>query len=515
MQPDFETGYRAMHSRDARFDGWFFVAVTTTGIYCRPSCPATTPRRENVRFFPTAAAAQAAGFRACLRCRPDAVPGSPQWNLRADLAGRAMRLIADGVVDREGVDGLARRLAYSPRHLRRLLTEQLGAGPLDLARAQRAQTARLLIETTVLPFNDVAFAAGFASLRQFNDTVRAVFALTPTEIRRRAGRRRHAGAPPPAALTEPASLLLRLPRREPFDGAALLRFLAARAVPGIEDLAGDTYRRTLRLPHGQGSAELTPRDGHVECRLQLGDLRDLAAAVGRCRALLDLDADPEAIDATLGRDVLLGPLVRGAPGRRVPGTVDGTELAVRTVIGQQVSVAGARRVAARLAVALGNPLAAPCDTLLFTFPTAEALAAADPALLPMPASRRRTVLTLARAIADGSVVVSGAADRDELRERLRQIPGIGEWTVSCILMRLGDTDAFPATDLGVRRALEALGRPHDAAGAVRLAEPWRPWRSYAVQHLWDVASSSAASPASRPPASGVREPLAPPGVRRP
>ncbi len=413
MQPDFETGYRAMHSRDARFDGWFFVAVTTTGIYCRPSCPATAPQREHVRFFPTAAAAQAAGFQACLRCRPDAVPGSPQWNLRADVAGRAMRLIADGVVDREGVDGLARRLAYSPRHLRRLLVEQLGAGPLDLARAQRAQTARLLIETTALPFNDVAFAAGFASLRQFNDTVRAIFALTPTEIRRRAGRRRHAGASPPAALAEPAALLLRLPRREPFDGAALLRFLAARAVPGIEEVAGDTYRRTLRLPHGDGIAELTPRADHVECRLRLGDLRDLAAAVGRCRALLDLDADPEAVDAALGRDPLLGPLVRGAPGRRVPGTVDGAELAVRTVIGQQVSLAGARSVVARLAATLGDPLAAPRDTLRVTFPTAEALAGADPALLPMPASRRRTVLTLARAIAD-------RADRRERSGRPRR-----------------------------------------------------------------------------------------------
>ena len=489
MQPDSETAYRAMQSRDARFDGWFFVAVTTTGIYCRPSCPATTPRRKNVSFYPTAAAAQAAGFRACLRCRPDAVPGSPQWNLRADVAGRAMGLIADGVVDREGVAGLAGRLAYSPRHLRRLLTEQLGAGPLDLARAQRAQTARLLIETTAVPFNDVAFAAGFTSLRQFNDTVRAVFALTPTEIRRRAGRRRHGAASPPAAPPEPGSLRLRLPRREPFDGVALLGFLAARAVPGVEEVAGDTYRRTLRLPHGDAIAQLTPRAGYVECRLGLDDLRDLAAAVARCRALLDLDADPQAVDAVLERDPLLGPLVRNAPGRRVPGTVDGAELAVRTVIGQQVSVAGARTVAARLAAALGRPLAAPRGDLLVTFPTAEALATADPALLPMPTARRRTVLKLAQAIADRWLAVSGAADRDELRGRLREIPGIGEWTVSCILMRLGDTDAFPAGDLGVRRALEALDRPHDAASAALLAEPWRPWRSYAVQHLWSVASS--------------------------
>lgn len=491
MQPDFETAYRSMQSRDARFDGWFFVAVTTTGIYCRPSCPATTPRRENVRFYPTAAAAQTAGFRACLRCRPDAVPGSPQWNLRADVAGRAMRLIADGVVDREGVEGLARRLSYSPRHLRRLLTEQLGAGPLDLARAQRAQTARLLIETTAVPFGDVAFAAGFASLRQFNDTVRAVYSLNPTQIRRRATRRRQAGAVSPAAPAQPGSLLLRLPRREPFDGGTLLSFLAARAVPGIEEVDVGLYRRTLRLPHGAGIAELAPCAGHIECRLRLGDLRDLAAAVGRCRALLDLDADSKAVDGALEGDALLGALVRRAPGRRVPGAVDGAELAVRTVIGQQISVSGARGVAARLAAALGSPLATPHGTLTVTFPDAAALAAADPALLPMPASRRRTVLTLAREIAEGRIVVSVATDRDELRERLREIPGIGEWTVSCIMMRLGDTDAFPATDLGVRRALELFGRPHDAASATRLAAPWRPWRAYAVQHLWDVAARGA------------------------
>ncbi len=487
MLPDFEIAYRTLQSRDARFDGWFFVAVTTTGIYCRPSCPAMTPRRDHVRFYPTAAAAQAAGFRACLRCRPDAVPGSPRWNLRADVAGRAMGLIADGVVDREGVEGLARRLAYSPRHLRRLLIEQLGAGPLDLARAQRAQTARLLIETTAVPFNEVAFAAGFSSLRQFNDTVRTVYALTPTAIRRRRARgRRRAGAREPVPPLERGDLLLRLPRREPFDAAGLLRFLAARAVAGLEEVTGETYRRTLLLPHGDGVAELTPRADHVECRLHLSDLRDLAAAVGRCRALLDLDADPRAVDAALARDPLLAPLVAAAPGRRVPGTVDGAELAVRTIVGQQVSVAGARRVVARLAASLGRPLAAPSGTLRVLFPTAAALADADPALLPLTEARRRTVLTLAREIGDGRLVVSGAADRDELRARLGALPGIGQWTVELVLMRLGDTDAFPATDLGVRHALRVLDLPDDAAAAARQAAPWRPWRAYAVQHLWGM-----------------------------
>ena len=262
-------------------------------------------------------------------------------------------------------------------------------------------------------------------------------------------------------------------------------------MPGIEEVDVGLYRRTLRLPHGAGIAELAPCAGHIECRLRLGDLRDLAAAVGRCRALLDLDADPKAVDGALEGDALLGALVRRAPGRRVPGAVDGAELAVRTVIGQQISVSGARGVAARLAAALGSPLATPHGTLTVTIPDAAALAAADPALLPMPASRRRTVLTLAREIAEGRIVVSVATDRDELRERLREIPGIGEWTVSCIMMRLGDTDAFPATDLGVRHALELFGRPHDAASATRLAAPWRPWRAYAVQHLWDVAARGA------------------------
>jgi AraC family transcriptional regulator of adaptative response / DNA-3-methyladenine glycosylase II len=270
--------------------------------------------------------------------------------------------------------------------------------------------------------------------------------------------------------------------------------LAARAVPGVEEVTGDTYRRTLRLPHGDGLAELTPRADHVECALRLSEMRDLGAAVERCRALFDLDADPQAVDAVLGADPVLGSLVAGAPGRRVPGAADGTELAVRAVIGQQVSVASARTVAARLAASLGRPLVEPHGTLLVTFPSAEALAAADPALLPLPATRRHTVLTLSQAIAERRIVVSAATDRDELRERLLEIPGIGEWTVAYVLMRLGDTDAFPATDHGVRCALEALDRPADAAAAARLAEAWRPWRAYAVQHLWDVEPTSDACP---------------------
>jgi len=526
---DFEQCYRAVSSKDARFDGWFVTAVTSTGIYCRPSCPAMTPQRENVRFLRSAAAAQRAGFRACKRCRPDASPGSPEWNVRADVVGRAMRLIADGCVDREGVAGLAARLGYSERHLHRQLVVELGAGPLSLARAQRAQTARLLIETTALPFTDVAFAAGFPSIRQFNETVREVFATTPTQLRRGAGRngrgptaragsgaaagaRRDgaiAGGSPQGARRDDAAragapaltaLALRLRYRAPFDAAGLLGFLGARAVPGVERLDGATYRRVLRLPHGLGVAALTPAaDGdHVRCELALGDLRDLGTAVQRCRRLLDLDADPVAVAEALGADPLLRGSVRRDPGRRVPGAVDGAELAVRAVLGQQVSVAGARTLAGRLAAALGEPLDAGDEVLAHAFPAAAVVAAANPATLGLTRSRASALVGLCAAIAAGDLDLEPGADRDEARARLLALPGIGPWTAEYIAMRaLGDPDAFPATDLGVRRALERAGQPGDPASAAALGERWRPWRAYAVQHLWASLAGSAPPARSR------------------
>jgi AraC family transcriptional regulator of adaptative response / DNA-3-methyladenine glycosylase II len=526
---DFEARYRVLGSRDRRFDGCFFVAVTSTGIYCRPSCPAIVPRRRNVRFYPTAAAAQSAGFRACLRCHPHAAPGSPEWNRRGDLAARAMGLIADGVVDREGVHGLARRLAYSERHLTRQLTAELGAGPLALARAQRAQTARALIESTDLRLIDVAHAAGFASVRQFNDTVRAVYARTPTELRRRvpasggAGRgdrasnararrdpetpllashppRSTPATPPPPdrscanADGGPLPFTVRLAYREPLEWRRLLDFLARRAVPGVEEVDRECYRRTLRLPHGHGVVALTAVAGHLECRLRLADLRDLTAAVQRCRRLLDLDADPAAPAEHLGGDPLLAPLVRAAPGLRLPGAVDGAELAVRAVLGQQVSVAAARTAAVRLVHALGELLPAPDGALTHLFPTAAAIAAADPDALPGgPARRRATLQALARGLAEGDLAIDPGSDRAALRARLLAVPGIGPWTVEYIALRaLCDPDAFLPTDLGVRRALERLGRQHPALRdgcpprtAARLAERWRPWRGYALVHLWD------------------------------
>jgi AraC family transcriptional regulator, regulatory protein of adaptative response / DNA-3-methyladenine glycosylase II len=473
---DAERSWRAIEAADPRFDGWVFCGVKTTGIYCRPSCPARTPKRENVRFFATAAAAQAAGFRACKRCRPDATPGSPDWDRRGDLVGRAMRLIADGVVDRDGVIGLAARLGYSERHVHRELVAVVGAGPLALARAQRAQTARILLETTGVAIIEVAFAAGFQSVRQFNATIREVFARTPREVRARAGRGR---------AEEADAIVLRLPYRAPLDGEGLLEFLALRAVPGVEQALDGAYARSLRLPHGNGVVELRPHHGFVQARFWLDDLRDLAAAMQRSRALLDLDSDPQAVVGALGGDPLLGPLVHAAPGRRVPGHVDGHELAVRAVLGQQVSLAGAARLAERLAASYGEPLERPIGGVTHVFPSASALAGADPEALAMPRARRGALLALARALADGQLTLDAGADRDAERTRLRSLPGIGPWTADYIAMRaLRDPDAFLASDLGVRHALEQLGQDGRPAAAERLAERWRPYRAYAVQHLW-------------------------------
>ena len=378
MIEDFERCYRFMQSRDPRYDGFFFVAVTSTGVYCRPSCPARLPSRRNVRLFRSSAAAQEEGFRACKRCDPDAAPGSPAWNRRADVAGRAVRLIADGAVDRDGVGGLASRLHFSERQLNRILVSELGAGPVALARAQRAQTARTLIQTTDLPFAQVALGAGFRSVRQFNDTVRAVYARTPTELRRRARARRPASG----------AIELRLPYREPFDGDSLVAFLAARAIPGVEEVEGSTYRRTLFLEHGAGIVSLTPAARFVRCELHLDDLRDLTAAVARSRRLLDLDADPISISSQLAESGPLAPLVRDRPGLRVPGCVDGFELGVRAIVGQQVSVQAARTVLGRLAAEYGEPLAEPDGALTHRFPAPDALAELDPAALAIPAHAR-------------------------------------------------------------------------------------------------------------------------------
>jgi len=508
---DDERRYQAATSKDSRFDGVFFIAVTSTGIYCRPSCPAITPKRANMRFYRSAAAAQDAGFRACKRCRPDASPGSPEWNIRADVVGRAMRLIADGVVDREGVEGLASRLGYEQRQVRRLVTAELGAGPLAIARAQRAQTARILTETTALPLSEIAFAAGFASIRQFNATIREIFAMTPTQLRQaRGGRvaptRRLLPSAVPGDAAAPGLIRLRLAYRAPIDGERMLGFLGARAVPGVEEVRDGRYRRTIQLPNGNGIVSLgpfvpSPGGRFVECELQLEDLRDLTAAVQRGRRLLDLDADPEAVTGYLAADPVLGPLALANPGRRSPGHVDGDELALRAVLGQQVSVAAARRLGARLVAAYGKPLSRPDGSLTHCFPAAETLAAADPATLPMPRARAQALTGLAAALASGELSLDPGAERDRAEAVLLTLPGIGPWTAAYIRMRaLSDPDAFLPTDVGVLDALARLGAWPAAAGpsgraraareAAALAENWRPWRSYAVHHLWAYLEAS-------------------------
>ncbi len=495
---DGEACYRAVKSRDRRFDGVFYTAVTSTGIYCRPSCPAITPKRANARFYRTAAAAQGAGFRACKRCLPDAVPGSPRWDVAGDVAGRAMRLISDGVIEREGVDGLATRVGYTSRHLNRLLVDQVGAGPLALARARRANAARVLIETTAMPMSDVAFAAGFASIRQFNDTIREIYASTPSELRGRSGERRSGGG----------TVELRLAVRRPFDAAALLGFLAARAVPGIEQVTAGTYTRTLRLPHGHGlvtlDLEVPIETDFVRCSLRLAELRDLSAAVERCRRLLDADADPVAVDAELRSGPLLAPLVTAHPGLRVPGHVDGGELAVRAVAGQQVSLSGARTTLGRLVAEHADPLdpavaqpAAP-DRV---FPSEATLSQVPIEVLPVPRARGRTLRALAVALADGRLRLDRGEDRGDVRTTLLALPGIGPWTADYIAMRaLGDPDVLSVADLGVRHAVARLSGADGAGPSVAEVEgfgaAWRPWRSYAQMHLWQSLADSG---------SGVRE----------
>lgn len=458
---DEDTRYEAVRSRDARFDGEFFFAVETTGIYCRPSCPAVTPKRSNVRFFATAAAAQGSGFRACRRCRPDAVPGSAEWNVRADAVGRAMRLIGDGVVDREGVAGLAARLGYSPRQVQRQLTAELGAGPVALARAQRAHTARVLLQTTELPITQIAFAAGFASVRQFNDTIRAVYASTPSELRAAAPT---AGRPSRRAATPSAGIPLRLAHRGPYQAGAVFDLLAREAVPGIEDVCGPpgrrVHRRTLRLPHGTAIVAVRERlggagrharaahpGGWLDARLHLTDPRDLTTAVHRLRRLFDLDADPYAVDERLGADPRLAPLVAARPGLRSPGAADAEELAVRTLVGPERAEVLVRRY--------GKVLDAPCGSLTHLFPEAAVLAEAEP---------HGPLGALTAALADGDLRLDPGADRDEAEGALLALPGLDARTVAVIRTR-------------------ALGDPDVAPPGVTAPENWRPWRSYASQHL--------------------------------
>jgi len=479
MDLDQDVCYRAVKGRDRRFDGMFYTAVRTTGIYCRPSCPAITPRRGNVSFYRTAASAQGAGFRACRRCLPDATPGSPEWDVAADVASRAMRLVADGVVERDGVEGLAHALGYSTRQLNRVVTQEYGAGPLALARSRRAQTARVLIETTDLTFTDIAFAAGFASVRQFNDTVREVYAASPTRLRAGAASRRTVG--------RQGTIRTRIAVREPFAADDLHFFLAIHAVRGIEATGPGWYERSVRLPHGPGVVrlELAGRPaGQVPCTFTLTDARDLAPALERTRRLLDADCDPVAVDEALAEDPALGALVARCPGLRVPAQLDGAEVAAQAVLGQQVSLASARTSAGRLVAELGDPLGLEGEhEVTRLFPTSERIAAADPASLRMPRARARALSGLAAALDRGEIRLDLSSDRSETRAGLLALPGIGPWTADYVAMRaLGDPDVFLPTDIGVRNAANGLGIEDPRSRS----ESWRPWRSYALLRLWSV-----------------------------
>lgn len=481
---DSELCYRAICSRDARFDGRIFVAVTTTGIYCRPICPAPTPHAQHVRFYPCAAAAEAAGFRACRRCHPEASPGSPEWNLRADLVARALRLIADGVIDSEGVAGLANRLAVSERHLHRELVAEVGVGPLALARTRRAQTARLLIDQTNLSLTTIAFTAGFASIRQFNETMQAAFGCPPSAFRRRAL---------PDERGSEGKLTLRLQYRPPLDCDTLLAYLEKRAIPGVEEVVGKRYRRTVVLPHSRGVIELEPAEkAHAFLlRLQLSDLSDLSMLVQRCRQFFDLDAVPAAIADVLGSDPFLAPLVAARPGLRIPGTVDGFELAVRAILGQQVSVVGARTLAGRLVRKLGTSLEHVQGTLTHFFASPQAVAQGDLQGLGLTKGRITALQALGHAVAQEGLELDRNADREQTITRLLQLPGVGPWTASYVAMRaLGDPDAFPLADLGLQRAFEQQGAAADRRSIGRRAEAWRPWRAYATHYLWASLSSA-------------------------
>ncbi len=476
-----DTWYRAVQARDGRFDGRVFTAVLTTGIYCRPSCPSRTPLRQNVRFYPNAAAAVAAGFRACRRCRPDALPGSRAWDHRGDLVARALRLIAAGEVDEHGVAGLADRLSVSERHLHRILVAEVGVGPLALARTRRAQTARLLVDQTGLSMTDIAFAAGFASVRQFNDVMRTEFGCPPSELRR---------APVGAVSGDGGTggLVLRLVHREPYGAREVFGFLGTRAVAGVEQVDGAGLRRVVGTRHGAAVVSMQPGPGHITARLRLPDLSDLGTLVASLRRLLDLDADPTSVDAVLSADPAMAPLVLARPGLRVPGAVDGFELAVRAIVGQQVSVAGARTLAGRLVVAFGQPLDEADGALTAAFPTAQTMAEADldGPTLGLTGARVRALRALAFEVAHGRLTLDPGGDRDEARSRLTALPGVGEWTAEYIAMRaLADPDAWPATDLVLRRRVaERGGDP----------ERWRPWRAYGALHLWNDSAQTAKTP---------------------
>ncbi len=482
MNLDPDICYRALKSRDARFDGRFFTGVSSTGIYCRPVCPARTPMAEHCSFFACAAAAEEAGYRACRRCRPETAPGTPAWLGTGATVARALRLIEDGALDRSGVPELAERLGVGDRHLRRLFAERLGASPLAVARTRRAHFARRLVEETALPMTRIAMAAGYRDVRRFNADLRASFDRSPTEMRRLTGRRPANG-----------TLTLRLAHRDALDWTAITGYLGPRAIPGVEEVAGGVYRRAIAGDGFAGVVELAPdpdtKSGALRLRVPLAATPELANLAARARALCDLDAEPAAIAEHLREDVRLRPALARFGSPRVPGCWDRFELAVRAILGQQVSVAAATTLAGRLVARFGEELPLE-DRLTRCFPAPEVLAGADLASIGLTRARAETVRTLSRAVTNGEPLLELAPSLEEAVARLRALPGIGDWTAQYIALRaLGEPDAFPAGDLGLRHALaEGESLPTEAA-VRRRAESWRPWRGYAALLLWGELTS--------------------------
>ncbi|AUX25081.1 DNA-3-methyladenine glycosylase [Sorangium cellulosum] len=488
MRLDEDTCYRALEARDARFDGRFFTGVRSTGIYCRPVCPARRPRREGCIFFRSAAAAQEAGYRPCLRCRPEASPGTPAWLGTSATVSRALRLIAEGALDDADAPALAARLGVGERHLRRLFLRHVGASPLAVAQTRRLLFAKKLLDETALSMTEVALASGFSSVRRFNDAIRAAYARTPRELRGAAARR---GGGAARADSGAPGIALRLPFRPPLDWDALAGFLGERAIPGVESAGPGAYRRTVRAPGGHGVVEVCPVRGEpwLLARLRLPGTEGLSHCAERLRRLFDLGADPQAIAAQLGADPRLAPRVAAMPGVRVPGAWDGFELAVRAILGQQVSVRAATQLAGRLVERHGEPLSlraclpGGAEGLRFVFPTPEALAAADLTDLGLPRARAAAITSLAARVARGEVALDASRGLEETVRALTCVPGIGEWTAQYIAMRaLREPDAFPATDLGLRRALGGIS----GADLLAMADAWRPWRAYAAVLLWMV-----------------------------
>jgi AraC family transcriptional regulator of adaptative response / DNA-3-methyladenine glycosylase II len=481
MRIDSDICYEAMSSRDARFDGRFFTAVRTTGIYCRPICPARTPHRKNVTFHPSAASAEREGYRPCRRCRPDASPGSPEWHGTSGIVSRGLRMIHSGRLDQDNVPALADRLGVGERHLTRLFLEHIGTTPGAIARTRRVHFARKLIDETDLSMADVAVSAGFSSIRRFNAAVKASFGGSPTELRAKPGQSRRSSAAP---------LQLQLAYRPPYDWAAMLSYLAGRAIPGVEAVHGDAYRRSVSGPDGPGVIEITPapRANALLLRAWLPNSKRLLHVVERVRQQFDLLADPSVIEAHLGRDALLGPILRRHPGLRVPGAWDGYELAVRAILGQQVSVKGATTIAGRLVERAGRPLPKELrrEGLEMVFPDPESLARADLDKIGMPGARVRAVVALAHGVAEGRLRLDPETDPDEARRRLCALPGVGEWTADYVAMRaLRQPDAFPKGDLGLRKAAAPEGETVTANALEARAVTWRPWRSYAALLLWN------------------------------